>query len=138
MRLLVKLTNRVFGGSNLKLFLYLVYFCCLAGLSFWLYLTYTNEHALSETVSFMKAKNSVLRQEAQELQTKTDDARGRVETLLAEQKRLESESEKLKLRARELEADWEVVKRCKKDFEEMSSEIDTLKRELSRIRTGSR
>jgi predicted RNase H-like nuclease (RuvC/YqgF family) len=86
----------------------------------------------------MKAKNSVLRQEAQELQTKTDDARGRVETLLAEQKRLESESEKLKLRARELEADWEVVKRCKKDFEEMSSEIDTLKRELSRIRTGSR
>lgn len=86
----------------------------------------------------MKTRNSVLRAEAAELERKTEDARSRVETLLTEQKRLESESEKLKLRARELEAKWDVAKRCKSDFEEMSAEMETLKRELSQIKSRSR
>jgi predicted RNase H-like nuclease (RuvC/YqgF family) len=122
----------------LKLLLFLAYFCALAALSLWLYFSYTNERTLSETVSSMKTRNSVLRAEAAELERKTDDARNRVENLLAEQKRLEGESEKLKLQARELEAKWDVAKRCKGDFEEMSGEIETLKQQLSRIKPGNR
>ena len=122
----------------MRLFLFLAYSCGLIALSVWLYFSYTNERKLSETVSVMKTGNSVLRGEAAELEKKTEDARSRVENLLTEQKRLESESEKLKLRARELEEKWEVAKRCKRDFEEMSSEIEMLKRQLSHIKSGNR
>jgi predicted RNase H-like nuclease (RuvC/YqgF family) len=86
----------------------------------------------------MKTRNSVLRVEAVELEKKTEDARSRIENLFAEQKRLGSESEELKLRARELEARWETAKRCKSEFEEMSAEIESLKRQLAQIKSGSR
>ena len=138
-RLLYRRKNEDFlGVSTLKLFLFLAYFCALVALSLWLYFSYNSERTLSETVSSMKTRNSVLRDQVAELERKTEDARNRVENLLAEQKRLEGESEKLKLQARELEAKWEVAKRCKSDFEEMSGEIETLKQQLSRIKSGNR
>jgi predicted RNase H-like nuclease (RuvC/YqgF family) len=122
----------------LRTFLYFIYFCALAGLLFWLYFAYTNERELAESVRTLKSRNGVLREEVEQLQVTVESARSAVESLLTEQKKLESESERLKVKVNELEVMWEVAKQCKRDFEEMSGEIDTLKRELSRIKSGNR
>lgn len=121
-----------------KLFLYFVYFCAVAALSVWLYFSCIDVSDLYKNVSNLKTGNALLRDEILQLDRKIDSARGRVGALIGEQKRLEEESERLKAQALELETMWETARQCKKEFEELSAEIDTLKQQIANLKSNRR
>ncbi|MFH1422457.1 MAG: hypothetical protein ABIH42_07080 [Planctomycetota bacterium] len=118
-----------------KLLISVLYIFIISALSIWLYLSYSDSEELFQILSKLKSGNFVLNSEVIELDKKVEISRKKIENLISEQKKLETESLILKKEAQEIESNWQVALKCKRDFESLFSEIEELKQQIVKLKS---